>query len=104
MERVRKYSGSWNAEEMQINFNQKQWRQDLAAFVGKKRYWLQTRVSRSRTIEKKSNYNEAIKEFSIYDAYGGEEIVRYTNKNEIIHTTNEQLLLEYYNLKGLRKY
>lgn len=35
---MRKHSSSWNAEEMTINFNQKQWRQDLAAFISKKRY------------------------------------------------------------------
>lgn len=100
---MRKYSGSWNAEEMKINFNQKQWRQDLAAFISKKRFWFQTRVSRSKTIEKKTNYNDAIKEFCIYSAHGGEEIIRYTNKNEIIYTTNEQLLSEYYNIKGFSR-
>lgn len=98
---MRKYNGSWNAEEMKINFNQKQWRQDLAAFIGKKRFWFYARVTRSNTIEKKTNYNDAIKEFRIYDTKGSEEVVRYTNKNEIIYATNEQLLAEYYSLKGM---
>lgn len=100
---MRKHSGSWNAEEMTINFNQKQWRQDLAAFISKKRYWFQTKVSRSRTIEKKTNYNDAVKEFSIYNPHGGEEIIRYMNKNEIVYTTNEQLLSEYYEKKGFKR-
>lgn len=100
---MRKYSGSWDAEEMTINFNQKQYRQDLAAFISKKRFWFHTRVSRSRTVEKKTNYNDAVKEFSIYNAHGGEEIVRYMNRNEIVYTTNEQLLSEYYTLKGFKE-
>ena len=86
---MRKHSCSWNAEEMTINFNQKQWRQDLSAFISKKRYWFQTRVGRSRTIEKKTNYNDAVKEFSIYNPHGGEEIIRYMNKNEIERNENE---------------
>lgn len=100
---MKKYNSSWNAEEMQINFNQKQWRQDLAAFVSKKLYWIPTRVTRSKTIEKKTTYNEAVKEFNVYNGYGGEVVIRYSNKNEIIYTTHEELLTEYFKLKELIK-
>lgn len=98
---MKKYNRSWNAEEMQINFNQKQWRQDFAAFVSKKLYWFPTRVTRSKTIEKKTAYNDVVKEFYAYNGYGGEVIVRYTNKNDIIYTSNEDLLNEYFKIKGL---
>lgn len=98
---MKKYNSSWNAEEMKINFNQKQWRQDLAAFISKKLFWFTTRVTRSKTIERKTNYNEAIKEFNIFDCHGSEVIVRYSNKNEIIFTSHEKLLKEYYALKGI---
>lgn len=88
---------------MTINFNQKQWRQDLAAFISKKRFWFQTQVTRSKTIEKKTKYNDSVKEFSIYNRHGGEEIVRYVNQNQIVYTTNEDLLTEYYETKGFKR-
>jgi len=101
---MKKYNSSWSAEEMKINFNQKQWRQDFAAFISKKLYWLSTRVSRSKIIEKKTTYNEAIKEFYAYNDCGDAVIVKYTNKNEIVCTSDEDLLAEYFKLKGFTNY
>lgn len=96
---MKKYNSNWLAKEMEVDFNQKQYRQDLAAYVSKSKFWYPTRVTRSRTVQQGNNSSECIKEFLIYNGVGGEIVIRYTNKNEIIYTTNEKILEEYLNLK-----
>ena len=97
---MKKYNSSWDAEKLEINFNQKQWRQDLAAFVRNKKYWFSARVSRSRTVEAKTTYNSSVKEFEVFDGYGGHIVVRYTNKNEVIYTSNEEIITMYFQERG----
>lgn len=95
------YNSSWNAKKLEIDFNQKQWRQDLAAFISQKEYWYRTKVSRSKTVEKKTKYNSSIREFKVFDGCGGNVQIRYTNKNEIIYTTNDELVALYFQERGL---
>lgn len=103
MIKVKKYNSSWEAEKLEINFNQKQWRQDLAAYIRNKKYWHQARVSRSKTVEARTTYNSSVKEFKVYDGYGGDIVVRYTNKNEIIYTSNEEILLMYFKSRAFNQ-
>ena len=88
---MKRYKTSWSAQKMKINFNQKQWRQDLAAFVKEKKFWGETNVTRSKIIDKK----EGIKEFNIYSGYGLDVIIKYKENNEIINCSNEELINQY---------
>ena len=40
----RTYKNNWVAKKMVVNFNQKQWRQDLASFIVNKLNWYDVRV------------------------------------------------------------
>ena len=97
----RTYKNNWYPKKMVVNFNQKQWRQDLASFIVNKLNWYDVRVSRSRTIEKSSKYNEGIKEFEIYDSYNNYFKVTYSNQNTIISTSHPEILNEYLINKGI---
>lgn len=93
MKRV--YKSNWSPKQLEINFNQKQWRQDLASFIVSKLYWSGVRVSRSRTIEKIKEDNSLIKEFTIYSNNGLNCTIQYKNKQEIVYSTHIDLILDY---------
>lgn len=80
---AKRYSSSWNAKKIRINFNEKQWRQDLASFIQKKMQWAGVKVSRASKGE--------IKEFRIFSSIGGEMTVKFRNDNEIIDNNNSIL-------------
>ncbi|MCX4365085.1 MAG: hypothetical protein OSJ70_04870 [Bacilli bacterium] len=101
---MKKYNAYWNAAEMQINFNQKQWRQDLAAFISKKLNWTHTRVTRSKIIEIKEDLKDTIKEFEVFSTSYGTITIQYTSKNKIISSTNEELINEYFAIKGFEEH
>ena len=92
---MKKYNSSWDAEELQVNFNQKQWRQDLASYVSKNKFWFPVRVTRAKVLEEKTEHSSSVKEFSIYDCHGNSMIIRFMNKNDIIYTDYEELLAGY---------
>ena len=50
---------------MVVNFNQKQWRQDIASFIVNKLNWYDARVSRSKKIDD----SNGTKEFEIFELY-----------------------------------
>lgn len=100
---MKRYNAYWNAAEMQINFNQKQWRQDLAAFIGKKMNWTRTRVTRSRIIDENKNLKDTIKEFEVFSTSYGTIIIQYASKNKIISSTNEEIVKEYFLQKGFKE-
>lgn len=92
---AKQYRTTWGAEKLTINFNQKQWRQDFAAFVKEKRYWAVTRVTKSRSISR-NPLDKGIKTFTVYDRYGNEVKITYQNNNEIINTTDSEITLMYF--------
>ena len=46
----------WYAQSLKVNFNYKEWRQDLAAFVRRKLFWDFAMVSKSRAVTLKSGF------------------------------------------------
>ena len=66
-----------------VNFNQKQWRQDFAAYVKNKLDWSSARVTKSKVIEKAhydnslGEYIASLKEFSVINGSGGEVKIQY---------------------------
>lgn len=99
------YNSTWKVKPLSINFNHKIWRQDLGAYVRSKLFWDgTTRVSRARTINKSTNLliTKGIKSFEIYNAYGGSVKVEFQNNNEVLHTTHEDLIKNYFLERGLK--
>ena len=97
------YNSNWKTQRLEINFNQKQWRQDFGAFIREKLFWDgKTRVSRSRAKTKGPNLiTKGIKTFEIYNSYSS-VIVEYQNNNEVLYTTHEELVKEYFKERGLK--
>lgn len=98
------YNSNWDVKPLLINFNQKQWRQDLGAYIRNKLFWDgTTRVSRAKSLTKGPNIiTKGIKSFEIYNAYGGSVKVEFQNNNEILHTTHEALVKQYFEERGLK--
>lgn len=91
------YNSNWIAKPLSVNFNHKQWRQDLAAFIKNQLFWTGiTKVSRARVIEKDVNNTIVIKQFEIYDTVGNQVQVKFKNNNEIINTTHEEIIKNYF--------
>lgn len=70
-----------------VNFNQKQWRQDFAAYVKDKLDWSSARVTKSEVI-KKGYYDNSLeerlsslKEFRVINGTGGEVRIQYYHNN-----------------------
>lgn len=83
-------ASSWYAKKMTINFNQKQWRQDLAEYLRRRLFWDgTTRVTRTK---KTATY----KQFEVYDQFGGEVVIRYQHDNQVVHTTHQTLIDDYF--------
>ena len=66
-----------------VNFNQKQWRQDFAAYVQDKLGWSSSRVTKSKVI-KKAYYDNSLgehitslKEFRVINGSGNEVKIQY---------------------------
>lgn len=100
---MRRYNNNWGAKKLTINFNQKQWRQDLAAYINEHLYWNgKVRVTRSRALEKNSNiYVKGRKQFSIYNNVGCEVRVTYDNENQIIKTTHQEIISNYFKERSI---
>ncbi len=66
-----------------VNFNQKQWRQDFAAYVKDKLDWSSARVTKSAVIEKGhydnalGEYLTSLKEFKVINGTGEEVKIQY---------------------------
>lgn len=70
-----------------VNFNQKQWRQDFAAYVKDKLDWSSARVTKPEVI-KKGYYDNSLgerlsslKEFRVNNGTGGEVRIQYYHNN-----------------------
>lgn len=93
---MRTLSSNWKAEALLINFNQKQWRQDIAYFIGKCKNWYNPRVTYAKTL--KDHNAKKVKEFNIFNEQGEKFFVQFSNKNNIIDCSDDILVKEY--LKG----
>ena len=99
------YRSNWNVKELSVNFNQKQWRQDFGAYVRSKLFWFgDVRVSRARVEKGPSSYAKikGVKCFEVYNNVGGAVVVHFQNENEIISTTHEDLVKNYFEERGLK--
>ena len=83
---MRNFNNSWEAKSLIINFNQKQWRQDLAAFIRESLGWSNTKVGRSKYLN-----DTKTKKFEIYNDMGNKFWINYNGKNEIIDSSNNIL-------------
>lgn len=93
---MRTYKKNWSAKQLVVNFNQKQWRQDLASYIANKLNWIDVRVTRSKYVEEDNT-----KEFEIFDFSDRKITIKYVNKNEIVNTSNPELVKEYMTMKGI---
>lgn len=92
---ARKYNRSWIAKKNIIDFNQKQWRQDIGYFISENKYWHFAMVTRTRTIDKKKK----IKEFEIYTKGGVNFKITYQGQNKIVNSTDLNLVNNYLKIK-----
>lgn len=97
---AKKYSSNWDAKRLIVSFNQKQWRQDFAAFVREKKFWDITRVTRSKSISN-NPLDRGIKSFEVYNQYGGSVKVTYQDDNKIINSTDDEIIRKYLQEKGM---
>lgn len=100
------YNSKWKVTPLTINFNQKQWRQDFGAFIRSKLFWDGTTlVTRSKAKSKGPNLiTKGIRTFEVYNAYGGSVIVEYQNENEVLYTTHEDLIKQYFEERNINIY
>lgn len=101
---MKTYNSNWNVKRLSVNFNQKQWRQDFGAFIRSKLFWDgTTRVSRAKAPSKGPNsITKGIKQFEVYNRYGGNVSIQFQNENEVLSTTHEDLVKEYFKERGLK--
>lgn len=94
---MKTFNSNWKAKTLTINFNQKQWRQDIAAFIRDCKKWTSTRVTRSKIISE--DKSKTIKEFQIFNENNNEFFnVQYRGENQILDSTDMALTDEY--IKG----
>ena len=98
------YNTNWLAKPLSINFNQKQWRQDLAAYVREHLFWGITKVSRAKCFNGPDLYSKikGAKTFYIYNDVGGQVIVHFEEDNKILDTTHEDLIKKYFEERGVK--
>ncbi len=97
---AKKYNSNWNAKKLTVDFNQKQWRQDFAAYVKEKKFWDVTKVTRARIVSNNS-HEKGIKYFEIFNTYGGNIVVTFLNNYQIVNSTEKELITEYLKEKGI---
>ncbi len=100
---MKKYNHNWETKPLTLNFNLKQWRQDLGYFIRAKKFWDgTTRITRSKAVGSSSNrFEKGVKQFEIYNAFGGNVIVKYQNCNEILYTNEPELVKNYKEFRGI---
>lgn len=91
---TKKYNNSWSAKKLTINFNQKQWRQDLASFIQHKKYWNYATVTRSKSVTN-NVFHKGSRFFEIFDGLGNSIKVQYKNECEVEFSNEIELIKEY---------
>ena len=76
---AKNYNSSWNAKKLTINFNHKQWRQDLAAFIQQKKYWDHASVTRAKSVTN-NVFHKGSKSFEIFNGVGSSVTIQYKKK------------------------
>lgn len=100
------YRSNWSVKPLEINFNQKQWRQDFGAYVKDKLFWsADVKVSRARAEKGPSTYAKVkgVKSFEVYNTFGGSVVVHFENNNKIISSNREDLINSYLEERGYKK-
>lgn len=99
---ARSYYSTWQVKSLAVNFNLKQWRQDIGEFIRSKKFWDgTTRVTRARTIPNNSDIvAKGVKQFKVYNAYGGEVIIQFQNNSELLYTNEIDLVNDYLKKRG----
>ncbi len=97
---------NWYSKSLKINFNYKEWRQDLAEFIKKKQFWDYAIVTKAKSLSSKKMYgNKGHKYFEIYDGKSRYVKILYKNLNEVIaiEPTNfdKELVDEYFIKRNL---
>lgn len=92
---ARRINNNWPAKQIKINFNQKQWRQDLASFIHDKLFWPATRVTKSKIISGRRTSNE-IREFQVYNSNGIDVTIRYKLQNQILYSSDQEIIKKYF--------
>lgn len=96
----RTYCANHPAKFLEINFNQKLWRQDFAEFIKNKLSWdCDAFVSRVKSIKKTSI--KSVKCFEIMNLKGEIIYFEFLNLRDIL-TNNKDLVEEYLNLRGCK--
>lgn len=95
------YNTTWNAKRLTVNFNHKQWRQDFAAFIKDKKFWDITRVTKAKTLSN-NPLNKGTKSFRVYNQYGGQVDVTYSDDCKIINSNHLELVKEYLEKRGIK--
>ncbi len=91
---AKKYNNTWNCKKMNIDFTQKQWRQDFAAFVREKLFWDMAMCTRAIVVNGNDKKNK-IKEFNVYNNIGRSVSVKFCNNNKIISSSDPNLIENY---------
>lgn len=87
---ARIYHLSHKVKKLEINFNQKQWRQDFAYFIKQKLMWnCETIVTKTKL----DDFN--VKYFEIKNSNNEIVYVKFHKKNEILSSTFLDLAKEY---------
>ncbi len=73
-----------------VNFNHKQWRQDIGAYIKEKKYWNIAVVSRSKAIDDKGT-----KVFEISNNVGNTFKIQYRNQCDIEIADDIDLVNQY---------
>lgn len=94
----RKYNRSWIAKKNVVDFNKKQWRQDIAAFISEKKFWHFAMVTRTRVIDK----TKKTKQFEIYNRHGINFYITYQNQNKVIDCSDNDLVQKYFEDKNMQ--
>ncbi len=92
---ARKYNRSWIAKKNIIDFNQKQWRQDIGYFISQRKFWHFAMVTRTKVIDKKNK----VKKFEIYSKNGESFSIKFQGQNKIINSTDLNLVNNYFKIK-----
>lgn len=91
---MKKFNNTWNAKKLTINFNHKQWRQDLAAFIQQKKFWNHAAVTKSKSTSNNLFHKES-KYFDIFDGKGNSIRIQYKNACEVEFSNDIELINEY---------
>ncbi len=95
---AKKYNRSWVAKKIVIDFNQKQWRQDIGAFISEKRYWFFAKVTRSKMLDRVTN----TKTFEIYNKHGVSFYITYQGQNKVVDCSDKDLVQKYFEDKNMQ--